>query len=397
MILMMNRMGLKHFLLSIALIATACEKAPVYVTPVLPPEDKPSGDSPSGDKPSGDKPSDGQAVYDFSAVTAPLNAEMIFTKGYSLRYQSVMQSFALNADGTMYGIQVGTSTNKYLLNVTHKAINSDSGKTHMQLPFAGHGGNMDVEHSGGKDYIWVGSYGTWNGSKYTNSQTIARIPFTAGGKLLPSECQEQFYIPGLRNVSPALDIASDRLMVWGLSNGESNTGYFKVYRLSEVMKLPVTEFKLERAVTFGGQDSGYPETTVTPTIRGRKIEGLTPVANIRLNGGMLGTGANQGFAIHGDTIVHFEGIGNDDNPALPSTSSITVLDLSGKILGHYDIAALADKTKLNELGITDTGFLEAEGVKIYDDILYLGYATKHSADNKRMVTIFKYDLRQKEL
>lgn len=38
---------------------------------------------------------------------------------------------------------------------------------------------------------------------------------------------------------------------------------------------------------------------------------------------------------------------------------------------------------------------EAEGVKVYDDVLYLGYATKHSSDTRRMVTIFKYDILKK--
>ena len=376
-------------ILPMLLILAACEKQPEYITPVLPPAPEPeeqAGDDPGNDKQEGE--------YDFSVVTRELDAAMVFTKGYNLRYQSVMQSFALNGDGTLYGIQVGTSTNKYLLNVTHKFINTDSGKIYMQLPFAGHGGNMDVERSGGKDYIWVGSYGTWNGSKYTNSQTIARIPFTPGGKLLPEDCKEQFYAPGLRNVSPALDIASDYLMIWGLANAESETGYFRVYRLSEAMQLPFSDMKLERSITWGGQDSGYPETKETPTIKARNLGALSPVVNIRLKGGVLGTGAHQGFAIHGDYILHLTGTGNDDNPSLPSTSALTVLDHKGKVLGRYEIGALSDKAKLNELGITDTGFLEAEGVKIYDDVLYLGYATKHSVNANRMVTIFKYDLKK---
>lgn len=369
----------------LTLLLFACEKQPQYVTPVLPPE------QPETPKTTPEQPTE---VYDFSVVQSPLDASMILTKGYLLRYYSVMQSFALNRDGTLYGVQVGTSTNKYLLNVTHRGINTESGRAYMQLPFAGHGGNMCVERDGTKDYIWIGSYGTWNGTKYTNSQTVARIPFNPGGKLIPQECSEQYYLPGFRNVSPAIDFDADLLLLWGLSNAESETGYFKLFKLSEAKALPVTQLKLDRAITYGGQGSGYPEVTETPVINARNLSALNPVASIRLKGGTLGNGSHQGFEIHGDRILHMTGTGNDSAPGSPSTAALTVLDLQGNILGHYPIGAISSLADLNSYGITDTGFMEAEGVKIYDDVLYLGFATKHSADDKRMVTIFKYNIKK---
>ena len=368
------------------LLACACGKEPEYIAPVLPPD--------PGTTPENPVTPPGDAVYDFSVVENKLDKSLVFTSGTMLRNYSVMQSFALRGDGYMYGIQVGTSTNKYLLNVTRKWVSSDSGKLYMQLPFAGHGGNMDLEMTASRDYIWVGSYGSWNGTKYTNSQTIARVPFTSGGKLTPWQCTEQYWVPGLRNVSPALDLKNDRLLVWGLSNSESDTGYFKVYSLSDAKALPVSEIKLERALTYGGGESGFPETTETPVVNARNLGSLTPLANIRLNGGDLGNGSHQGFALFGDYILHLSGSGNDDNPSLPSSSTLTVLDLSGKILGRYNVGAVSSKEDLAALGITDTGFMEAEGVKVYDECLYLGYATKHSSDDKRMVTIFKYTIKQ---
>ena len=372
-------------LLSLTLLLFACEKQPHYVTPVLPPEEE--LETP-------ETPGSPAEEYDFSVVESPLETSMILTKGYMLRYYSVMQSFALNGDGTLYGIQVGTSTNKYLLNVTHRGLNTESGRKYMQFPFAGHGSNMCVEHVNGTDYIWIGSYGSWNGSKYTNSQTIARIPFTAGSKLTPDQYTDHYYLPGLRNVAPAIDFDADLMLIWGLSNTESSTGYFKLFKLSEARALPVTKVKLDRAVTWGGQDSGYPETTQTPEISARNLAALTPVASIKLNGGVLGNGANQGFEIHGNRILHMSGTGNDSTPGSPSTATLTVLDFRGNILGSYQVGAVSSLADLNAFGITDTGFMEAEGVKIYDDVLYLGFATKHSADDKRMVTIFKYDIKK---
>lgn len=370
------------FVLAILLL-WACNKEPQYLPPVLPPD---PGEQPSADT----------GAYDFSVVQAPLDKSMVLTAGHTLRYYSVMQSFSLCGDGYLYGIQVGTSTNKYLLNVTRRPVGSDSGKQYMQLLFAGHGGSMEHERSAGKDYIWVGSYGTWNGTKYTNSQTLARIPFESGARLTPAQCSEQYWVPGLRNVCPALDLDSDRLLIWGLSNGESSTGYFKVYSLSEAKALPVTNITLEREIVFGGEEgSGVPQTQGKPEVPVRNLGSLTPVASIRLNGGVVGTGANQGIELCDDRILLFSGGGNDDNPSLPSESVLTVLDFKGKVLGRYNVGAISDKAALASAGITDTGFMEAEGVKVYDDVLYLGYATKHSSDTKRMVTIFKYDILKK--
>ncbi len=360
----------------------ACYKEPKYVTPVLPPADV------------GQPPAD-SGNYDFSVVQAPLDASMVLTSGFTLRYNSVMQSFSLCGDGYLYGIQVGNGSNKYLLNVTRRPVGSDSGKQYLQLPFAGHGGSMEHERVAGRDYIWVGSYGTWNGSKYTNSQTIARIPFESGAKLSPEQCGEHYWVPGLRNVCPALDLDSDRLLVWGLANGESSTGYFKVYSLSDAKALPLTSITLEREIVYGGDEgSGIPETRKKPSVAVRNLGSLTPVASIRLNGGVTGTGANQGVELCGDRILFLSGSGNDENPALPSSSNLTVLDFKGNVVGRYNVGAVSDKAALASAGITDTGFMEAEGVKVYDGVLYLGYATKHSADAKRMVTIFQYNLEQ---
>lgn len=376
------------------LLLVACEKDPQYVTPVIP------GSGNEGTNESGNNHESGNteyvAKYDFSKVTAPLSGTTVLTSGNTLRYQSVMQSFALTGDDYMYGIQVGTGTNKYQLCITYKPVNGDYGKKYMQLPFAGHGSNMELERDpSGESYIWTGSYGSWNGTKYTNSQTIARIPFRPGESLTPQQCTEQYYQPGLRNVAPALDFDSDLLAIWGLSNAESGVGYFKVYSLSQALALPYSDIKLERAITYGGGDSGVPEVTETPTIKARNLGSLTPLANIRLKDGVIGTGAHQGFEVLPGIILHLTGGGNDDNPSLASESVLTVLDFKGKVLGRYNVGAISDKAALASAGITDTGFMEAEGVKVYDDMLYLGYATKHSSDTRRMVTIFKYDILKK--
>jgi hypothetical protein len=49
-------------------------------------------------------------------------------------------------------------------------------------------------------------------------------------------------------------------------------------------------------------------------------------------------------------------------------------------------------TVLNQYGITATGYMEAEGIKMKNGILYLGFASK-STDNLRRVNIFQFRIR----
>ena len=52
--------------------------------------------------------------------------------------------------------------------------------------------------------------------------------------------------------------------------------------------------------------------------------------------------------------------------------------------------ALDDLTALNTAGITDTGYMEPEGVKYRGNYVYCGFASKKSNDERRG-TIFRYD------
>ena len=69
--------------------------------------------------------------------------------------------------------------------------------------------------------------------------------------------------------------------------------------------------------------------------------------------------------------------------------------MTGKLVEQHRVMAVASIADLSAAGITDTGFMESEGIKVYGDKLYLGYATKKSNDTHRYVTILEYPLKRK--
>lgn len=346
--------------------------------------------------PGGDDPSnpgaDTDGDIDLSILDSPLSKDLILTSGTWLQNASVMQSFALTGDGNMYACQVAATGEKYKLNVTYKPVTSNTGKQKMQLSLFGHGSNMVLEKAADGDYLWIGSYGTdtqKDGATYfTNNQTICRVRFEAGKSIIPEDVPQHWYIPGLKNVHPAIDFENRHLAIWGSLN--SSEGYFYVYDLDEVLALPQKDVLLPLAMVRGPYEN-FSSEAMTYWVTAARLSDLKPVAKILLKSdGPVGTGSNQGFEIKNRRIYHYSGGGNNNDGAEASVSTVTVFNFDGKVLDQRRVMAVASMEDLKNQGITDTGFMESEGIKIYGDYLYLGYATKNSTDTKRYVTILKY-------
>ena len=339
--------------------------------------------------------------YDLSVLDKPLTRDMILTSGTWLQNKSVMQSFALKGS-YMYADQVAASGTTRRLNVTYKPITSNSGKSLMQLEYYGHGSNIVLEEASDGDYIWIGSYGTQtkveNGNEYyTNNQTVARVKFRETGKtspILPQDCEDHFYIPGMRNIHPSIDWANRQIAFWCV--GETN-GYFYVYDLDEVLSVPKSIVTLAYSITRGGTNEAFPKETKTYNAVVHNLSAISPIARLTLaSTGVVGNGNNQGFELHAGRIYHYSGSGNNNDRVTPSISMVTVFDFQGKTLARKQVMAVYDMDALEECGITDSGFMESEGIKIYDGTLYLGFATKKlETDGNasyRYVTILKYPL-----
>ena len=100
----------------------------------------------------------------------------------------------------------------------------------------------------------------------------------------------------------------------------------------------------------------------------------------------------QGFDVDGRCCYLFEGAGNGNKPANgPSDARITLTTLDGGIVhGRLPVGAYSDLEGLRALGLTDTGYAEAEGIKRKGDRLWLGVATRRSADAVRRANLLRY-------
>ncbi|WP_037835742.1 hypothetical protein [Streptomyces sp. NRRL S-244] len=110
---------------------------------------------------------------------------------------------------------------------------SSSGKTlgHMYLRGFGHGISCGVEPTGQNTYIWVeGRADTESGY----GRTVVRVPFKDGSVLDSSDDSVRHFdpVPGSTDVSPALDLPGERVLV---SHEEDGVHRFSVYGMADFL------------------------------------------------------------------------------------------------------------------------------------------------------------------
>ena len=322
----------------------------------------------------------------FERLKAGLTDEIVYSKGVQLVRNAVMQCFDVDTKGEIYYVQIA-GTDQHKLHVIRGSAN-ESPADYMTLRWFGHGTNMAVEEQGNDRYIWIGSNGNkLDDGSYSQSQTVSRIKYEAG-KTLDCCAGETFWLEGKRNVHPAIDVASDMLAITASTTGVRD---FYVYRLSEALALPESEVSL--TVTSGGED-GTPETTGARTVKVRKLDQLTPVGRFTVNTGKTDSEVGyydfQGFDCTNGIIYFYEGVGNDNDGKKASVAYVTLLDLTGaQAYPRTKVGAIADMQALTTAGITATGYMEAEGIKMKNGSLWLGFASK-STDDIRRANIFRY-------
>ena len=69
-----------------------------------------------------------------------------------------------------------------------------------------------------------------------------------------------------------------------------------------------------------------------------------------------------------------------------------VYDKNGQLCGQRKVAAIADVNKLKELGLADRGYMEAEGIKIKGDVMYIGFASRkmNGKSDERLANVLRY-------
>lgn len=333
-------------------------------------------------------------------LARPLDDTLVVLRDLELLApRRVMQSFDVVSDSTIYISQLGAfenhvpgRTRSHEVYVFEVRPGCDT-MPRMTLRYFGHGANIAVEECGGTRYVWIDSNATRVGGEYWQSCTVSRVPFRAGS-CCDHDGGETFYFDdGCFNLLPAVDRAHDLLSI-SYRKADGTHG-FRHFRLSEALALPDTMLRVVR--TWGGERSGECERTEERAIRCRDLRRLTPVGGFLMPHGEdtardFCSYLFQGFDVDGRCCYLFEGAGNGNKPANgPSDARITVTTLDGGIV-HWrlPVGAYSDLEGLRVLGLTDTGYAEAEGIKRKGDRLWLGVATRRSADAVRRANLLRY-------
>ncbi len=320
----------------------------------------------------------GESHFD---VAHPLDSSIVYSRNRLRTTSSVMQSFDFDFDRNL--IFYTQLNRKYRAYLCWAEPNSEKLKGCMELRYFGHVSNFSVENAADRNFLWVSNYASKReDGNYWDSQIISRIPIVDGKVVNPWDCTDNYYF-GEKDLAVAVDFENRRLITFCIGIGK-----FTVYPLDKLNELPIKEITLS-PIVYGGDAADEPESTKTFKVMARDCRMVKPISSFTVSRepGI----AFQGFDIFGDTVYQMRGNGNKNDGKVPSTAWLHVFDIKGNTLVYKQpLDAVADMDKLKEAGITDSGYMEPEGVKYRNGILYVGFASKN-LDDRRKGNIFKYE------
>lgn len=326
-----------------------------------------------------------------TGIDKPFTEANIVCRNISLYKSTAIQGFHLDSDGnTVWWVQMFNhqlALIKGWRDPTAEVTIQNSEV--MLLNYFGHGTNTAMEESGGDRYLWVGTYGTPDGNGwFWGEKVIGRVRFQKGKTLGPDMCDEYFYIGDYTNMHPSIDAENGLLTInyQDDSAANKNRRCFVVYRLADALKTPVRTIPITCSDAFR---TGNPKSTnqIPVTVSCHDLTVLEPVARFSFPKTGYGAGDDpkfydwQGFDFHKDRLYYYEGQSNQSlTGSLYSGESfiyVTVFDQTGRLLEKRTRLALtADKNAMSSLKLSVFGYIEAEGIKVYGDKLYLGGCTR---------------------
>lgn len=331
----------------------------------------------------------------------------IYSINTNLLSNYALQSFTIGSDGSIWYLQ-SDGTDKHMLNLVNAAPNKSTtvmnAKTdYMRLAYFGHGTNADIEEVGSDRYLWLGAYGSCNSKgQYWTERMIGRVKYEKGKTVKTNECQEYYFIGDYTDMHPAVDSDNDLLTV---NYGDaSNSGYrcFVVYRLSEAKKAPHTTVQIK--CTDGFQTGNTASTNqISVNVYCRDLTKLTPVARVKFLKQGYGSGSAtyydwQGFDVCKDRLYYFEGQSNYNLTGSyynsPSYAYVTIFGFDSKIIEERtQVAFVSDRDTVKDIGVSVFGTLEAEGIKVHGEKLYLGFTARGLSETNtaHYQNIFMFD------
>ena len=343
-----------------------------------------------------------------TGVDRPFSRKNIMDICHLLPVPAEMQQFDLDRKGNVYYAHVGLKKAYYEV-IVNKARAcrkpSEGAESTMHLFYAGHPTSMEVEDAADGTYIWIPEFAckitdpkAGDRTQYWDCQTIARIKYVPGAALYPwDESIEHFYAGNDGDINLSVDWAGDVLCVtFHKKEFPGCTRRVVTYRLSEALSLPLTDCALRHPVTYGGDGAPHAkEKTDTFTIKAHDLRTLEPLGEFGIPTDRrfgINTLAWQGFEYHDGLIYFLEG--KSRKAMGESKAALTVFDSDGRIVERRtEIRIAGDADDLRKFSITESGMMEAEGVKVWKGALYIGFASGgYKGEKPLRCNIFKYKL-----
>lgn len=289
-------------------------------------------------------------------IGQPLTADMVYEKASITR--ETMQGFDIDAAGNRYQTWEQSS-----VMCVKRFVGGEAEQ--MTLPASAHGDGFSLEQDG--NYFWTsGTLGKLNGY-YSGAKAddegirlICRFKFEANKTKYTENAEECFYINanGCRIVS--LDEEHDAIGCWTY---DGSAEHVLIFRLSDLRKASRDIYLVNREIGKNTQVEAYDLNTITPIADVKwdryQVTGEAEGGSIK---------AVQGFCIYDGRIYVMSG--KKDEPY----AVMSVLDYSGNfIMKMGKIGVSADKQKLIDLGLSENGNFEPEGVHIHKGVMYIGF------------------------
>ena len=286
-------------------------------------------------------------------LSRPFDDALVYSRSVYLQRNTIMQSFDVETDGTLWYLQLG-GNDPELLYVLRGAPN-ESPKDYMMLRWFGHGTNFAVEEQGAERYIWIGSNGNkLSDGSYSQSNTVSRLKYSPDKNRKLDLCGgDTFFIKDKWNVHPAIDTDNDILCITASTTGVRD---FIFYRLSDALATPLSKVTL-RTQTYGGEDADSPQKTETRTIEAHDLTSIAPLGSFTISvpgKDNLSQYDFQGFDVQDGLLYFYEGEAAGKQPK--SIAFVTVLDISGNIVvPRTQVGAINDVNALVEAAMCAPG------------------------------------------
>ena len=309
---------------------------------------------------------------------------------------------------------------------------------------AGHGQNLSVENTGGKDYLWFSNYGnlicddnnTTCTDGYKQSQTISRVLFEEGKQMYPSDATEHYYYKDkdgdyYYSFEPALDTKNNKFAFRAYYHKDGKT-YVRIYHLSKVkaiansaekVKLPYAikwinksnEFKTnykpsvtvkdlatidplntfaKKKIAVQGLElengiiytvTGLPKKMATPEGKNGKYlyKSEIPIYVYKMDGTSIGgpKAATNTAQGNGTEYVYYLNTKTDKEETIEWLDGDKKKTYKGHFLNNSELDGMLNFTE-NGIKYEHNGYFEPEGIRVDDGKLYLSVTVRFAYTDK---------------